>query len=103
MSSKRLEMFDKLIAGGSKDPFHYYGRAMELRSLGHKADALEAFVGLTASSPDYVPTYWRAAPRAHDLGQPERARELAQAGVQQAARAGNDHAKSELEELLASL
>ena len=30
--SKRLELFDKLIAGGSQDPFHHYARAMELRS-----------------------------------------------------------------------
>ena len=31
--SKRLDMFDTMIAKGSQDPFVHYARAMELRSL----------------------------------------------------------------------
>ena len=40
--SKRLEMIEKMIAAGSADPFVFYGRAMELKSLGRLDDALEA-------------------------------------------------------------
>ena len=59
--SKRLEMFDKLIGGGSKDPFHHYARALELRSLGRNADSLTSLVQVTEDYPDYVPSYLIAA------------------------------------------
>ncbi|MCA9616729.1 MAG: hypothetical protein KC586_28415, partial [Myxococcales bacterium] len=60
-TSKRLALFDQMIAKGSEDPFVHYARAMELRSLGRKEDALEAFDGVAARFPTYVPTYLMAA------------------------------------------
>lgn len=96
--SKRLELFDKLIANGSVDPFHFYARAMELRTLGRQAEALAAFAALTESHPDYVPSYLMAAQLAQG-GDPERARALASAGIAAAKRAGDEHAVSELSAL----
>jgi tetratricopeptide (TPR) repeat protein len=101
--SKRLELFDKLIAGGSRDPFHFYGRAMELRSLTRREDALAAFAELTERSPEYVPSYLMAAQLASELGDIGRARELASRGVEAAKREGNEHALSELTALLDGL
>jgi hypothetical protein len=101
--SKRLALFDKLIAEGSKDPFHHYARALELRSLGRDEDACGALLAVTQSFPDYVPSYLIAAQLAQQLGQSERARELAQAGIAAAKRAGNEHALSELSALLDGL
>jgi hypothetical protein len=101
--SKKLELFDKLIAGGSTDPFHHYARALELRSLGRPVDALEALVAVTASFPEYVPSYLIAAQLAQELGSPERARGLTARGVEVATRVGNDHALSELTALLSAL
>ena len=97
--SKRLELFDKLIAGGSRDPFHHYARAMELRALKRSDDALAAFVALTTQFPDYVPSYLMAAQVAQEAGDPARARIFATAGIASANRAGDEHAKSELEAL----
>src|SRR5690606_3773382 len=95
--SKRLQMLEKLLADGSRDPFHHYARALELRSLGRNAEALAALEGLTGSTPDYVPSYLMAAQLAQELGEPERARALASHGMEAATRAGNAHAHGELE------
>ena len=101
--SKRLALFDKLIAEGSTDPFHYYARAMELRALGDPAAALRDFAAVTTRFPDYLPSYLMAAQLAHELGEDLRARVLASAGIEVAERTGNDHALSELTALLESL
>ena len=101
--SKRLDLFDKLIAGGSRDPFHHYARAMELRSLKRSNDALAAFSALTTQFPDYVPSYLMAAQVAQEAGDAARARAFATAGIASANRAGDEHARSELAQLLDGL
>lgn len=101
--SKRLELFDKLIGNGSQDPFHFYGRAMELRSLGRNEEALTAFTDLTASHPQYVPSYLMAGQLAQTLGRLDQARALLESGIVAAKREGNEHALSELTALLTSL
>ena len=101
--SKRLEMLEKLVNGGSRDPFHHYARALELRSLGRKDEALTALEGVIASFADYVPSYLMAAQLSQELADTARARSFAEAGVRAAKKAKNDHALSELESLLAGL
>lgn len=101
--SKRLEMFDKLLAQGSRDPFHHYARALELRSLGRSADALSALEGVTEAFPDYVPSYLIAAQLAVEAGDENRAKTLCERGLSAAQRTGNDHARAELQELRDSL
>ena len=101
--SKRLELFDKLIAGGSRDPFHHYARALELRSLGRRDEALEALSRVCQEFPGYVPSYLMAAQLSAELGQTEQARALARTGLERARESGNDHAASELESLLSGL
>lgn len=101
--SKRLALFDKLIAEGSGDPFHHYARAMELRSLGRAPEAAEAFAEVCQRFGDYVPAYLMAAQLAGELGEPAKARQHAEAGVVAARRAGNEHALSELTALLDGL
>jgi predicted Zn-dependent protease len=101
--SKRLEMFDKLIGGGSKDPFHHYARALELRSLDRKTDALSALLQVTQDYPDYVPSYLIAAQLAMESNDVARARELCEAGILAARRTHNDHALGELTELRGTL
>ena len=101
--SKRLALFDKLIAGGSSDPFHFYARAMELRSSGRAQDALGSFSEVCARFPEYVPSYLMAAQLAQELGELAEARAYASQGVEAAKRAGNDHALGELNALLDAL
>jgi tetratricopeptide (TPR) repeat protein len=101
--SKRLEMLNKLIASGSRDPFHHYARALELRSLGQAGEALTALERVTSEFPEYVPSYLIAAQLGVELGDAARARGFCEQGLLAAQRARNDHARAELLELLSSL
>jgi hypothetical protein len=101
--SKRLELFDKMIAGGSNDPFHHYARAMELRSLGRVPEAAQAFAEVCQRFAQYVPSYLMAAQLFRELGDAAQARQHAEAGVAAARRDGNEHALSELTALLDGL
>lgn len=101
--SKRLELFDKLLAQGSRDPFHHYARALELRSLGRDPDALQALAGLIEAFPAYVPSYLMAAQLAAAAGDVARAGTFCDQGLAAARREGNDHALGELTEFRASL
>jgi len=99
--SKRLEMIEQVIAKGSRDPFHHYARAMELRSLGRVDEARAAFASVAADFPAYVPTYLMAAQLALEVGDAASARTHADQGIARARAAGDDHALSELEALRA--
>jgi len=101
--SKRLEMFDKLIAKGTQDPFVFYGRAMELRGLGRTEESLEAFRELRESHADYVPQYLMAGQLAAEVGDAALARDLFEQGLKRAQQAGDSHAHSELSSALAAL
>jgi hypothetical protein len=99
--SKRLEMFDKLLATGSQDPFHHYARALELRSLGRGTEALAALSQVTRDFPDYVPSYLIAAQLAAQ-SDTLLAQDFCDRGVLAAQRAGNEHALAELRDLRAT-
>ena len=101
--SDRLRMIESLLERGSDDPFHFYARAMELRSLERLEEAQGAFMELRERFPDYVPTYLMAAQVALELDRDEDAKELGEAGVEAARRAGDSHAAREIEQLLATL
>ncbi len=101
--SKRLQVIEAIIAKGSRDPFHFYARAMELRSAGRKDEALAALEQVTSEHPAYVPTYLMAAQLAQELGRGDDARRLADLGIATARSAGDDHALSELSTLRGTL
>jgi hypothetical protein len=96
-------MIEKLLASGSADPFHWYARAMELRSLARLEDALTAYHDVRTRFPDYIATYLMAAQVAQELERDDDAREWAEAGVLQAKAKGDAHATRELEQLLTLL
>ena len=91
-------MLQAFIDKGSADPFHWYARAMELRSLGRLDEALDAYSGVESKFPDYVPTYLMAAQVANELERPADALRWAERGIQQAQRAGEYKALTELKE-----
>ncbi|RLB53184.1 MAG: tetratricopeptide repeat protein [Deltaproteobacteria bacterium] len=96
----RLEMLRKMTEGGSKDPFHWYALAMELRSHDRPEDALAAYGDVRDAFPDYVATYLMAGQVAHELEQTDVARGWLEAGLVVAAKAGEGKAQSELQQLL---
>ncbi len=101
--SKRLEMFDTMIAKGSQDPFVHYARAMEFRSLERLQESLDAFDAVAATYPDYVPTYLMAAQVAEALSKIDDARTWCERGLEAAKRAGDGHAAGELQAQLDDL
>lgn len=100
---KRLQMLDKAIAAGSQDPFIFYARALELRGQGALQAALDALTDVEARFPDYVPTFLMAGQIALELDQTSHANNVWERGLAAATRAGDEHAKSELQQALATL
>jgi len=101
--SKRLAFLEKATAGGSKDPFVWYGLALEYRSLSRFDEALQTFATLRKTTPDYVPMYLMCGQMLEQMGRAGDAREWLEAGID-AARAKRDtHALGELEAALAAL
>lgn len=101
--SKRLETIELVIAKKPEDPFGYYAKAMELRSLGRSEEALAAFGEVGARFPDYVATYLMAAQLCVELARPAEARAWAERGIERAEAKGDGHAVSELGSFLAAL
>ncbi|MCR9161965.1 MAG: tetratricopeptide repeat protein [Nannocystaceae bacterium] len=96
-------MLRTLAAAKPDDPFPTYGLAMELTKQGADDEAREAFAGLVARHPDYVPTYLMFGNLLAKLGQRDEARSIYDAGIEAAGRAGDDHARGELEGARAEL
>ena len=101
--SKRLQMLEKMIAAGTRDPFVRYARALELRGLGQLDDALTALSEVKALHPEYVPTFLMAGQIAIELERSDDARTWLSEGLRAAVAAGDEHARSELQTALDSL
>ncbi|MEM1415374.1 MAG: tetratricopeptide repeat protein [Myxococcota bacterium] len=102
-NEKRLAMLEAVIAKGSDDPFVHYARAMALRGLGRRDDALGAFDDVATRFPAYVPTYLMAGQVAAELERDDDARGWFERGLEKAEAAGDGHARGELEAALAEL
>lgn len=97
----RLEVIEKMIEKGSRDPFVWYARAMELRSAGKIAEALDSFRTVMQEFPEYLPTYLMAGQVAKELNRADVAREVLAQGIALAEKKGDEHTLSELSGLLA--
>jgi hypothetical protein len=108
-SSKRLEFLRKLVdpdgtgKTGSQDPFHWYGLAMEYRSLARTEEAFATFIKLRARAPDYVPMYLMCGQMLESMGRLAEARAWLTAGVDAARSKQDAHAESELRSALDAL
>ena len=101
MSSKRLAVLEKITGAGSKDPFAWYGLALEYKSLGRSDDAVATFAKLHAIDPGYVAQYLMCGTLLLELGRHEEARAELTLGAAAARAKGDSHALSEIEDALA--
>jgi predicted Zn-dependent protease len=101
--SKRLAMLEKMVQGGSKDPFHWYALALEYVSGDRIDDAAKTFEQLREIDPGYVPMYLMCGTTLAKAGRTEEARAWLQQGVSAARSKGDSHALSEIEAALAGL
>lgn len=101
-TSKRLAVLQKATASGG-DAFTWYALALEYKSLGRVAEAVETFRVLREKDPGYVPQYLLCGSTLIEAGQPEAAREWLTAGLEVARVAGDDKAMGEIQEALGTL
>lgn len=103
MAKTRFETLTEVAAKEPKNAFARYGLAMEYVRLARLDEAARAFADLASDLPDYVPTYFQAGKALERLQRQDGARDFYTRGIAAATRAGNDHARDELEGALALL
>lgn len=101
MTTKRLMMLEKMVEGGTQDPFHWYALGLEYAGIGRVDDALKTFTSLRSQAPDYVPMYLMCGTMLLKAGRADDGREWLSTGIGVARSKGDTHALSELEEALA--
>ena len=103
MTGSRLEAIEKRAREHPEDVFANYALAMEYASAGRVDDAIDAYRALHQRRPDYLATYYQLGKLLAQAGRREEAREVFDAGVNVARRAGNEHTLNELQEALSQL
>jgi Tfp pilus assembly protein PilF len=101
--TERMAQLRALLADDPADPFLRYGLAMEYAGQGDDATAATHFRDLLAADPGYVPAYLMLGQTLARLGEDDEAKDVLRRGVAAAQRAGNEHARGELQGLLDSL
>jgi Tfp pilus assembly protein PilF len=99
----RRQILEDFVAAKPTDAFARYGLAMECANSGDAAAADENFKALLNSHPEYVAGYFQFGQFLAKSGRGEEARSTLNAGIAAARRAGDDHARSEMEAALAEL
>ena len=93
----------EILALDPKNSFARYGIAMELAGRGETEEALKEFETLLTLDPDYTAGYFMAAQTLANSGRRPEAIERLKAGISCAARTGNRHALSEMQDMLDEL
>lgn len=101
--SKRLAYLEKVTSEGSKDAFAWYALANEYSGLGRPDDALHTFEKLRDLDPSYVPQYLMCGQMLVNQKRGDEARVWLEQGMEAAKKAGNTHALSEIQNVLATL
>jgi tetratricopeptide (TPR) repeat protein len=103
MPPSRIDMLKAFIAQRPSDPFPQYGLALEHKNAGQLEEAWGAFAALMEKHPTYTAAYLHAGNTAVALGRVEDARAVYARGVEASTKAGDTHARGELEGALAAL
>jgi tetratricopeptide (TPR) repeat protein len=100
--SKRLPILEKMTEAGSKEPFLWYGLALEYKGLGRHDEAIATFGKLRELDPGYVAQYLMCGGLLLEMGRASEAREMFELGIAAARSKGDTHALSELQDALAA-
>ncbi len=93
----------EILALDPENSFARYGVAMELVGRGETAEAMQEFDALLANDPDYTAAYFMAAQTLAKTGQTQEAIQRLKEGIECARRTGNQHALSEMQQMLDEL
>lgn len=99
----RRQILEEFVAKKPEDAFSRYGLAMECMNSGDPAAADNHFRELLTSNADYIPAYLMYAQLLARESRPAEAKQILTTGITAAAQKGDQHARSEMESLLAEL
>jgi Tfp pilus assembly protein PilF len=99
----RRQMLEEFVEKKPDDAFSRYGLAMECMNGGDTAAADEHFRALITRNPEYVPAYLMYAQMLSRETRVDDACKTLMDGINMASRKGDQHARSEMETLLAEL
>ncbi len=99
----RRQTLEEFVAKQPADAFSRYGLALECMNSGDASAAADQFRKLLEFNPEYVPAYLMYGQLLAREAQPQEAKRILKAGIAAAAESGNQHARSEMEALLAEL
>ena len=99
----RRQMLEEFVAKKPDDAFSRYGLAMECMNTGDSSAANEHFRALLDRNADYVPAYLMYAQMLSRESRTDEAQHVLTAGIAAAAKKGDQHARSEMEDLLAEI
>jgi thioredoxin-like negative regulator of GroEL len=99
----RRQILEELVAKKPDEAFSRYGLALECVNSGDSAAADQHFRALLEHNAAYVPGYLMYGQFLAREARTEEARSVLSTGIAAAAKAGNQHARSEMEALLKDL
>jgi thioredoxin-like negative regulator of GroEL len=99
----RRELLEEFVDKKPDDAFSRYGLAMECVNGGDSAAADLHFRALLESNPDYVPAYLMYAQMLARESRTSEAKQVLSSGSATATQKGDQHARVEMETLLADL
>ena len=99
----RRQMLEEFVAKKPDDAFSRYGLAMECMNSGDPAAADTHFRALLDRNADYIPVYLMYGQFLARESRADEAKQVLTTGISAAAKAKNDHARSEMETLLNDL
>jgi predicted Zn-dependent protease len=99
----KIAMLTEILTHTPGDAFARYGLAMEHANQGRTDASLVEFDRLLSTHPDYTAGYFMAAQTLVKAGRSDEAKARLKQGIASAQRTGNQHALSEMEELLMDL
>jgi len=102
-TSERLVKLQELCDKDPSKSFTRYGIAMELKSLGRRDEAIQVFLGLIESDPDYVMAYQHGGYLLREANRTDEARILFERGISVARKVNNSKALAEIEDALDDL
>jgi tetratricopeptide (TPR) repeat protein len=99
----RRELLEQFVAERPADAFARYGLALECIKLGDDETALGHFEKLRETHPEYVAGYYQFGQLLARLGRTEEACKTLSDGIVVAAKAGDVHARDEMQAALEAL
>ena len=103
MNQGRIIQLHKAVEAREDQPFPFYALALEYKNMGDFENSQKFFEETLKRFPEYVPTYFHYGQLLELLTEVDQAREIYTTGIEVAAKAGDDHARSELQGALANL